>query len=399
MKIIVAILTISFVTGSLFGQSLDELKQKREETEKKIALTNKLLQKTQKDARVSLNKITLIGKQISSRKALISGINQEIGLIDTDIQGKRNSINATKAEIAKIKKEYEKAIYHTWKTRHSTNRLMYVLSGRDINEVYRRLRYLYEFTHFRKQQSELLVVMTADLQKELVAIEEKRDAKISLLDNKTQEQYRLQQEQVQQDQTVKSLKRQERKLKQQLKQQQKEMDKLNKFIEDVIAEEIRKANEGKSNTSAGKFSLTPQEQLVSDQFDKNKGKLPWPVDQGVIVSKYGKHKHEVEKTVVLDNPGIDIQTEEGEKARAIFNGTVTGVYPLPGYNLGVIVRHGEYLTFYANLSEVFVKKGDNIVTKQELGRIYTDEFRDITFLHFEVWKSQVKNNPEYWIAR
>jgi len=241
--------------------------------------------------------------------------------------------------------------------------------------------------------------MQKDLQKELKGVEQKREDKLGLLDSKTKEQYNLQQEQQKQDQYVKDLKQKERGLKRQLAQQQKKMDELNKVIEKIVAEEIRKSNEGKENATEGKFALTPEEKLVSDQFDKNRGKLPWPVEQGIIISKYGEHKHEVEKTVTVNNPGVDIQTDEGAKARAIFKGTVTGIYQLPGYNLGVFVRHGEYLSFYANLSEVFVKKGDNVDTKQELGRIYTDEFNGRTFLHFEIWKSKVKNNPEYWIAR
>lgn len=399
MKKSVLITLLSLLTIAGFSQSLEELKKQREKTEKEIEYTNKLLQKTQKDTKASLNKITIIGNQISNRKRLITGINKEIQLIDADIVEKRNNISNLENEIEKLKKEYEKAIYHTWTTRNAQNRLMYVLSGKDLGEVYRRMRYLYEFTSFRKQQSQLLIVMRQDLENELLKVEKKRDEKLSLLDSKTQEQYKLQQEQRQQDQFVQNLQQKERKLKRQLKENQKKMDRLNKVIEDIIAEEIRKANEGKEDVTKGRFSLTPEEQLVSDQFDKNRGKLPWPVEQGIIISKYGEHKHEVEKTVTIDNPGIDIQTEDGSKVRSVFKGTVTGVYPLPGYNLGVIIRHGEYLSFYANLADVYVKKGDVVDTKQEIGEIYTDEFNGKTFLHFEIWKSKVKNNPEYWIAR
>ncbi|MFB6318520.1 murein hydrolase activator EnvC family protein [Saccharicrinis sp. FJH54] len=399
MKKTVLIISIVLFSLSAFSQSLEELRKQREKTQKEIQYTNKLLEKTQKDTRTSLNKITIIGKQIDNRKQLISGINQEIQLIDADIVEKRNNISNLESEIAKLKKEYESAVYHTWKTRNAQNRLMYVFSGKDLGEVYRRIRYLHEFSSFRKQQSELLVVMQKDLEKELKGVEKKRDEKLGLLDSKTKEQYNLQQEQKKQDLFVKDLKKKERNLKKQLSQQQSKMDELNKVIEKIIAEEIRKNNEGKENSTPGKFVLTPEEKLVSDQFDKNRGKLPWPVEQGIIISKYGEHKHEIEKTVTVDNPGIDIQTDDGEAVRSIFKGTVTGVYTLPGYNLGVIIRHGEYLTFYANLSEVYVKKGDIVDTKQILGKIYTDEFNGKTVLHFEIYKGSAKNNPEYWIAR
>ncbi|MFC0875182.1 murein hydrolase activator EnvC family protein [Saccharicrinis sp. FJH2] len=399
MKKSVIILFLAVLHLSAFSQTLEELKKQREKTEKDIEYTNKLLEKTQKDTRSSLNKITIIGKQIDNRKQLISGINKEIQLIDNDIVDKRNNISNLESEIAKLKKEYESAIYHTWKTRNAQNRLMYVFSGKDLGEVYRRIRYLHEFSNFRKQQSELLLAMQKDLEKELREVEEKREDKLSLLDSKTKEQYNLQQEQNKQDVYVKDLKSKERNLKRQLVQNQKKMDELNAFIKKIIDEQIRESNKGKSNTSPGKFSLTPEEQLVSDQFDKNRGKLPWPVEQGIIISKYGTHKHALVKSVTEMNPGIDIQTDEGSVARSVFKGEVTYVGVSPDNTLCIIVRHGQYLTLYANLVELYVKKGDKVDTKEKIGRIYSDDAKNKTVLHFEVYKGSQINNPEYWIAR
>ncbi|MFB6341777.1 murein hydrolase activator EnvC family protein [Saccharicrinis sp. FJH62] len=405
MKKSVIILFLAVLHLSAFSQTLEELKKQREKTEKDIEYTNKLLEKTQKDTRSSLNKITIIGKQIDNRKQLISGINKEIQLIDNDIVDKRNNISNLEAEIAKLKKEYESAIYHTWKTRNAQNRLMYVFSGKDLGEVYRRIRYLHEFSNFRKQQSELLLAMQKDLEKELREVEEKREDKLSLLDSKTKEQYNLQLEQNKQDVYVKDLKSKERNLKRQLAQQQKKRDELSSFIKKIIEEQIKASNKGKSNTSPGKFSLTPEEKLVSEQFDKNKGKLPWPVDQGIIISKFGTHKNALVSSVTENNPGIDILTDEGTEARAVFKGKVSGVFMLATNTLGVTIRHGEYISFYGNLSQVYVKRDDIVDTKQTIGKIFTDNIEtgssesSKTVLYFSIYKGIVNTNPEYWLAR
>ena len=382
-----------------YGQTLEQLQEQRKKTEEQIEYTNKLLKKTETNKKSSLNSINIISRQISNRKELIGTINLEIQLLNAKIVEKNNNILNLENQIEELKKDYAKAIYHTWRTKHAHNRMMYVFSGRDLGEVYRRLRYLHEFTNFRKQQGQMLAVMKIDLVNELDQLQKAKDVKIGLLDKKSQEQYKLQAEQDKQNRYIKELDISQRKLKKQLAEQQQKMDELKKMIEKVIAEQIKKSNEGKADAKEGQFSLTPEEQLVSDQFDKNRGKLPWPVEQGIIISRYGKHTDEVVKTIIEDNPGIDIQTEDGGDARAIFKGEVTYVGILADNSFGVIIRHGQYLSFYANLSDLYVKKGEKVDTKQKIGRIYTDEYSGKTVLHFEIYKGIQRNNPEYWITR
>jgi murein hydrolase activator len=305
-KFIVFILLLFAISG--FSQSIDELKKQREQTEKEIAFTNKLLETTRKDAQVSVNNVAVIGRQIVNRESLIQGISKEVNLIDVDIIDKTNHINNLEKQLAQLKSEYEKVIFQTWKTRNVYNRLMFVFSGKDLGEIYRRLRYLREFASFRKQQGIILVSMKNELQHNLTSLETSKKSKIVLLDSKTEEKYKLEREKQKQDVYVKQLKQKEVSLKKQLAEHQKKRNELNNFIEKIIAEEIRKANEGKDKAQKGKFLLTPEEKLVSDQFDKNRGKLPWPVEQGLIISRYGVHIHEVERNVKVDNPGIDIQT-------------------------------------------------------------------------------------------
>ncbi len=395
-KFIVFIFLLFTISG--FSQSIDELKKQREQTEKEIAFTNKLLETTRKDAQVSVNNVAVIGRQIVNRESLIMGISKEVNLIDVDIIEKTNHINNLENQLAQLRSEYEKVIFQTWKTRNVYNRLMFVFSGKDLGEIYRRLRYLREFAAFRKQQGIMLNTMKNELVLNLTSLESTKKSKIVLIDSKANEKAKLEREKQKQDAYVKQLKQKEVSLKKQLAEHQKKRNELNKFIEKIIAEEIRKANLGKDKAQKGKFLLTPDEQLVSDQFDKNKGKLPWPVDQGIIISRYGIHIHEVEKNVKVDNPGIDIQSVPGTKVRSVFNGVVSGIYSLPSYNMGVTIRHGEYISFYVNLEEVYVKKGDVVSVKQDIGKIFSDNDNK-TILHFQIWKGQIKTNPEIWIAK
>lgn len=385
-----------FFSLSMSGQTLEELRKQKAEAEKAISFTNKLLDANKKSAQTSVNKLTLINRQIYSRQKLIKAMSMEIGLMDQGIEEKRNNIVTTEREIETLKKEYAKSVYQTWKTKSLNNRLVYVFSGQDLSQVYRRLRYLREFTSYRQQQGEKLINLKDELAKEVASLEDTRVSKLKVVSSKTVEQETLQKEKSRQNSYVIDLQKKERQLKSQLVQNKKKMNDLNKFIEKIIAEEIKKSQEGKPK---GGLNLTPEEKLISDNFDKNKGRLPWPLEQGVITSKFGVFNNTLYKNVLEENFGIDIQTLEGQLVRAVFSGEVTGVYAVPGLNQVVIVRHGDYRTTYSNLEEVYVKKGDKLETKQSLGKVFTDEVNNKTSLHFQVWKGTQRLNPEYWISK
>ncbi|NLA23839.1 MAG: peptidoglycan DD-metalloendopeptidase family protein, partial [Bacteroidales bacterium] len=206
---------------------------------------------------------------------------------------------------------------------------------------------------------------------------------------------KLEQEQNSQTKTLNNLKNKESELKRKLQQQQQSANKLQREIEKLIAEEARRSSGGKSTT----YVLTPSEKIISTNFANNKGRLPWPVEKGVITSRFGKQAHPVIKNITIDNAGVDISTNPGANVRAIFDGEVRSVMSMPGAQNIVIIRHGEYLSVYTHLMSVNVKVGDHVNTKQNIGKVYTDIDENKTILHLEVWFKEAKENPAVWLAK
>lgn len=387
------IIAISFCS-SLQAQSLRELQEQRKKTEASIALTNKLLQQNSKSKNQELSNLNLLSRKISYREKLINDIGKETDELKNIIALKEETIDSYSTDLDQMKAEYAELLQYIWVRRSVHQQLMYVLAGKDITQVYRRFRLLNEYSNYQKTQAEAIEELALRLSEERDSLYAKRQQQTQLLDRYSRENKKLSTEKKSRQKNISQLKRKESNLKKQLIAQQKERDKLKKFVDKLIAEEARKA----SKNAKGKMELTPEQKLTSDKFAGNKGKLPWPVASGIITEKYGKHQHEVYKRVEVENDGIDIRTDQGSSARAIFEGTVTSVNALPGYNKGVIIRHGEYYTFYANLSEVYVKKGDKVSTKQNIGKVFTDS-KSNTTIHFQVWKGMNKQNPQYWLSK
>ena len=226
--------------------------------------------------------------------------------------------------------------------------------------------------------------------------------RLAALNAQKAEQSKLNKQKQKQNELINQLKKKEKELKAQLKKQQDLANKLNKQIEDKIAAETKKSSAGtKKGQSKGKtYALTKEEKLVSGNFEKNKGRLPWPVEKGVVVGSFGIQPHPVLKYVSVDNKGLYIQCPKGTKARAVFEGEVTQVFSIPGSNNAVIVKHGAYRTVYANLTKVDVKVGDKVKVKQNIGTVFTDRENDNkTELYFQVWKDKLLQNPELWLSR
>jgi len=386
----------------LFGQSKGELQKKKKELEKNIQYTNILLKETKKNKVASLNQLTTLKKQIVYRKHLINTINKEIKLIDKQIAENNNIVRALEQDLIKIKEDYAKMIYYGYKNRNSYNKLMFVFSSIDFNQALKRLKYIQEYSEYRHEQAELITKTKELIHEKNQSLEDKRIRKQSLMNRKEQERLDLSSRKKEKNNVYESLMAKETQLKTDLKKQIKESAKLQKAIEDIIAKEIRKARE-LANKKTG-FALTPEETKLSVNFKNNKGKLPWPVKRGIITGSFGEHNHPVLSGIKVYNNGIDLSTNKGATARSIFEGTVTGVIILPGSNKkAVIVRHGEYFSVYGSLQQVFVKKGDKVGLKQDIGIVYTDVKKFKTESHLEIWKltdgGTVKLNPQIWIAK
>jgi len=380
-----------FATVHSSAQSLSELQNERKKTEEAIALTNKLLNENKKHKNQELSQLKLISRKINYRKKLISDIEKENQELERVIKEKENIIKTYETDLDQKKEDYAALLQYIWTRRSHNDQLMYILAGEDIAQIYRRFRYLREFASYQKAQATAIQDLSQRLVVERDSLQLQKQQQVKLLAQYSSERQQLQVEQNNKEQQVKALTQKEQKLRQQLIAQQKKRDELKKYVDKLIAEEANKAKKSK-------LKLTPEQQLTSNQFIGNKGKLPWPVTSGIIDEPFGKHKHSQFSRVEVENDGIDILTDQESQARAVFDGEVISVNALPGYNKGIIIQHGEYYTFYANLKEVYVKKGDIVNTKQNIGKIYTDSTGK-TLIHFEVWVDFKPQNPESWLSK
>ena len=397
-----SLLLVIFLLLSVFPLYAQDKKSKLENDKKKIEeeikYNSKLLDETKKSQKTTMNQLVVIKKQISSREKLIMNINAEIKSVSQEIENNNLTLAQLNDELVKLKEEYAAMIYYAHKNRSSYDKLMFIFSSTDFNQAYKRLKYFQQYSAYRKTQVLLIEETQEEIRQKLADLENLKLAKVELLMSFESERTKLSKEKELQNKTISQLNQKEKELLATIKEKEKAAKKMQKEIEKIIAEEISAASKKSGTTKSGSFDLTPVEFKLSADFQQNKGVLPWPLERGIISGTFGEHPHPVLKNVITKNNGIDILTDKDAKARTIFSGEVTRVMSIPNYNYVVMVRHGEFLSVYSNLVEVFVQKGDKVNIKQELGRIHTDAKDNKTELHFELWQGKTLLNPELWLA-
>lgn len=399
---LILLLTVMFISAGspLFAQSKSELEKRKKELNKEITLINGMLKETEKNKALTYEQLLKLKSKINARSNLIATIHAEMRLINKKISENEAIIAAMEDDLEQLKKEYAKMIYYAFTHKSNKDKMMFVLASESFNQAYKRLKYIQQYTTYRQSQAALIVKTQQDLQKKNQDLANNKQEKAALLSLEEQEKSKLAVEKTQQETVINKLQGKEQELKDKLRKKEEAAAKLQKAIQRIIEEEIRKAKEAakKAGTSSKGFPMTPEAQKLSNSFEANKGKLPWPVVEGVITGKFGQHNHPVLPGIVVNNNGIDISTTTEAKARAIFDGEVSSVAIIPGEGKVVMVRHGEYLSVYSYLSDVFVQKGDKVTTKQDLGIIIKDGNKESS-MHIEIWKGMTKLNPEYWIYR
>jgi septal ring factor EnvC (AmiA/AmiB activator) len=394
---------------SLSQESKEKLQKTKKQLEEDIRYTSKLLEETHRTKQNSLNKVILLNKQIEKRQSLISAISGEVDQIQDQMELQRGHISTLSEELKKMKNEYARMIYYAYKNLNAYNRLLFIFSAEDFNQAYRRLLYYQQYSAYRRTQAELIRNAQMTLNRKQKELEETKQQKLILARTEESEKGQLTQEKEEKDRTVKQLSQKEKELESTLREKQKTAEKLEKEIGKLIAAEIRAAAERakksdsrdaktKMKTVSTEIMLTSDEQVLSNSFASNKGKLPWPSEHGVITGRFGEHPHPVLKYVKVKNNGIDISTEKGAAVRTVFNGKVSRVMSFPSLNKVVIIRHGEYLTVYSNLEEVNVKDGQTVTTKQMIGKIHTNPEDSKTDLHFEIWLGKTTQDPQEWLS-
>ncbi|MFC2111856.1 murein hydrolase activator EnvC family protein [Bacteroidota bacterium] len=335
-----------------------------------------------------------MNKRIQLRNEIIVNIGEEVNLIDNEISQKNLIIVGMEQDLEKIRSQYAELIVQAYWNRSKRDWMLFVMSAENFNQAYRRMKYIQQFSNHRREQAELIDRMKNDIVQEIIELEEIKVQKEALVLEKKNENHALQREKNGKSQVVSELSKKEKELKAEINEKRRIADKLEKEIAAIIAEEARKS---RSRNMYGQ--LTPEEKLISDNFQGNKGKIPWPVERGVITGKYGVHPHPILKQITVDNDGVDISTVKGASARAMFDGEVTKIITILGANYTIIIRHGNFLSVYQNLVDLKVRQGDIVSVKEELGTVYTDTETNSTVLHMQIWKEKTIQNPEEWISR
>jgi septal ring factor EnvC (AmiA/AmiB activator) len=393
-SIFVTFLLLISVFGS--SQTLEELRKRKQSAAEEIRYTSELLSKISQNQKATLGKLRLLSSQIEQRNRLINTMNSEVSVIQDLINDNAQVVEMLSSDLEKIKQEYAQMVRFAWKNRNAYDKVLFFLSAENVNQAYRRFVYVRQYTDFRRKQAETISSIQNILWKKMQDLDNQQAAKKEVISEKEKESKLLSTQKNQQSTVARNLMKQQSELKSKLARQRKIEQQLEREIQKIIEEEARKA------ARAGKtgFGMTPEQKLTGTNFEQNQRRIPWPVEKGIIVEKFGIHPHPVLSNITVNNNGVNIATDAGAKARAVFNGEVNRVFGIPGGNTAVILRHGQYLTVYSNLVEVSVRKGDRVSLRQNLGTIFSDsDDGNKTILKFQIWKENQKLNPEDWLVR
>ncbi|MAJ05964.1 MAG: hypothetical protein CL827_03765 [Crocinitomicaceae bacterium] len=398
--IYIFIVLLSFFNlPSFLSQKKSELLKKQEKILlEKIENTKVLINQTRATKKLTLSEINIVNRQIRYRQKLIDNYNFQLRKMDEKIQEINRQVNSLKNTNKILKEEYKKMLLYAFKNRDPNYKFLYIISASTFSEAFHRMKYIQHYKDYRlkqidriKKTQEALALSKEELNEE---IKNKKD----LLEIKEQEKLNYLTDKNSQLISLEKIKRNENKLAEELEKNNAERREIAKAVKKAIEDEIRALEKLKK----AKFSLTPEGLAMSKSFNKNKGKLIWPVERGEITSKYGRHQHHVVSTAFVDNNGIDITTSKNANVRSVFEGKVTSVLIIPGAGRVVMVSHGEYRTVYANLQEVYVKKGDIVKRKENLGKLLAKE-SGISESHFEIWRILSSGmdtvNPSLWLSK
>ncbi len=374
----------------VFGQrNKAQLEKEKVENLRKIAEAEKILTETQSEKKVNVGQLQALNQQIKARESLISGLTEEISLLDGEINDLNIVVNALQRDLKDLKNEYAEMIYASYKANSGFNILTFLFSAETFNQLFMRLKYLEQYSDARQIQVEQIQVVTEELNQQRSEVEIKRDEQRVLLNYQVKESRKLQALKNQKSTLVAELTKKESQLRREVNNRKKAIDRLDATIAEIVRRELE-SNDSPSSVAA----LSLEE--VTASFEERKNKLNWPVASGFISKKFGNQPHPVLKRIRTENNGVDIQTNEQETVRSVFDGEVKMVGYLQGMNNFVMVKHGSYFTVYSRLKNVSVQKGQTIQAMDEIGEVFTDG-EGISELHFEVWKNTTKLDPEKWL--
>jgi septal ring factor EnvC (AmiA/AmiB activator) len=395
------------MTSLMWGQDSqqEKLEKRKAEIQQEILANEKLLQTVKKKEKSAVNVIVLQNNKIKLKEKLIHTTEKQTKILGNDMYINQMKINRLNKELVILKEDYAKMIVKSYKSRSEQSRAMFLLSSENFLQAYKRAQYMKQYTSYRKMQGEEIKSKTNELLGYNERLNIQKVAKKKLLAENTKEKLSLEKEKREQLKLVNSIKKDKKKIIASIKKKQQEsraIDRqIDRLIREAIAEANRKAAIANPNAPVATYSssrivLTAESKILADNFRANRGKLPWPVEKGFVSLGYGDQAHPVYPSLVIHNSGVEITTDQGSTARAVFGGEVTSVIVLSPVNKAVMIQHGDCFTVYQNLSSVFVSKGDKVNIKQSLGKIRTNG-EGKTVLKFTISQNTTYNNPASWL--
>ena len=392
----ILLLLFFFVSLNSFSQTKKELETQRKELQEEVNKIRSLLSQTRSVEKNELDELAEINLQINAQIKLINAFTAESKALNKEIYGNERELKKLSNELKVLKDDYAAMIYKSYKSKSQNSRIMFLLSSQNFHQAFKRVQYMKQYTDFRKAQgiqirkkTDALLILNDTLtirkkEKEILAVENKKEKE------------KIEKQKEEQKEVINKIKKQEKKYITQIKRKQREERKIDKKIKKIIQDAINKSNNNTTNSKG--FSLTAEAKLLAVKFEGNKGKLPWPLKKGVVSRRYGKQSHKTLPGITIESNGVHIRTETDAKARVIFDGTVLQIQSVSGKK-AVYIQHGNYISVYNNLETVTVKKGDKVITKQSLGKVYTDKISKKTILKFQIWKNTTRLNPADWIYK
>jgi len=407
--LLICILGFGIGVSAQSSKRLTDLENKRKEALDRIEKTTQMLNKNKATTKNTLYRLNVLTDQIKARESFLKDLEGELKTINSEVAEVQSEYEVLSRSLSVKKEKYAKSLRLMSRRNKSEDKLMFILSAKDLNQMTRRMRYLDEYAGYQRIQANEISRKQTELNGKRLTLESAYKEKETVKNKKEQETNIIQKERGAQSKLVTELRGKEKSLNVELKKQKKQADQLNKQIDNLIAEEARKSAEkaAKDKTKVrtaetkGGYAMTVEEKKLSGDFGKNQGALPFPVSQsGTIVVHFGEQKYQNLKYVQSTSKGIEIQTSPGASAVAVFGGVVSKVFAVPGYNSGVIIRHGNYMTVYANLTNIQVKPGDKVKIGEAIGKIYVDsEQNNQTILNFQIFKELQRLNPELWLRK
>jgi len=418
----IGLITISTVSAQVDKQK--ELEEKRQAILEEIKQINSLLFKTKKEEKSVLSQVEDLNQRIAASENLIRVTNQQANLLTRNINDNIDKISTLREELKVMKADYAEMVRKSYKSKNQQSRIMFLLSSQNFLQAYKRVQYMKQYAKFRKKQGESIKAKTEELQKLNADLIEQKKTKQKLIAENEVAKAQLTSERKDQQALVATLKKDESKFAAQIRTKQKQADEIDRQIDALIKAAIEEANriarekalaaeKAKGNTTittttkntitkpakSEEFALTAEDRALAASFTNNKGKLPWPVEKGMVVKSFGTHQHPQFPNVTTNSSGVEIATEDNAEVRSIFEGQVMSIQIIKGANKVVFIQHGDYISVYSNLATVSVKKGDKVSTKQTIGTVAKSATEGRTVLKFYIYQNKTKINPADWIYR